>query len=70
MAFIDKDDLQTICNNCFGDGEVNDEPCEKCDGYGHFLTHGGRILIEFLESRSIAVPMSPKDEWELQGTLE
>jgi hypothetical protein len=61
------------CRQC-DDGVIvrdeQEETCNVCDGYGHLLTGSGRLLIEFLKRRGIAVPMSPRAEEELQGTVE
>lgn len=63
-------ELDQACIFCFGCGTQNDEPCRACDGYGHTLTYDGRKLIEFLQRRGVAFPMSPLAEDELRGMAE
>lgn len=65
-------ELDQICIVCFGSGEqrFSEDPCSGCDGYGRNLTPQGVALVEFLQRRGIAFPMSPKAEAELSDMVE
>ncbi len=50
--------LKQPCENCLGNGSVEDDTieairttCERCDGKGWVLTQDGQILVEFLNER-------------------
>lgn len=62
--------LDYICVCCNGQGTVNDEACAPCEGYGRFPTLAGKEIIEFLQHRGVAFPMSPLAEEELGGMGE
>jgi DnaJ-class molecular chaperone len=63
-------DLTVDCALCNATGEVDDAPCDTCEGYGHFLAQNGAVLIEFLASRGVAFPMSSLAEDELRRMAE
>lgn len=68
---MDQQGYDYPCTDCAGTGECGDgDACPACDGYGYHLTGSGRQLLKFLQRRGVAIPMSPRAEEELRGTVE
>jgi hypothetical protein len=67
---MDQQDYDYLCTDCIDTGQCDDDICPACEGYGYNLTESGRQLLEFLQRRGIAIPMSPRAEEELRGMVE
>lgn len=63
-------ELEYQCALCRGTGNIADEPCWKCEGYGGHLSDKGKQLVEFLQRRGVVFGLSPLAENELRGMVE